>query len=257
MAGTETVRQLASVENPPMIFGMIEDLQTVSRAVMRVHLKNTEELIQGDATNTNDIHRALWISRADTIVLCIDDSKRKRTNSNHNVRAETARALVQVLRHHANRHVHLIVISSSTAALSEARGEEKVAQTRPSVSYLMNVGKVADTKRQRDFHALEEIVFSEHTIQARTTIVRAAAPSKTSTIPGVIGKGGRVVSGALVKMEKQLLQRYAGGRYHKTERDEEEKIPQKTKELARYVVNEVIGGQNKGLVVNIPIITCQ
>ena len=56
-AGTEMVRHLAGLkENDSVaIFGMSPDIRMIPRAAMAVHLKYTEELIQGDATKATDL----------------------------------------------------------------------------------------------------------------------------------------------------------------------------------------------------------
>ncbi|KAL7572368.1 hypothetical protein ACA910_021578 [Epithemia clementina (nom. ined.)] len=144
-AGTEMVRQLADVDDHPVIYGMTDDIQNVPRESMKLHMKHTEMLIEGNVAAPEDLHRALLISQADTIVLAIDDSIMA------DARREAANSIVQVLRHPPFRHVRLIVVSFSHAGRREQQQQQHPRQHRNS-NNICNFGKVAEAKRQHLVH---------------------------------------------------------------------------------------------------------
>ena len=231
--GTEVVRQLASAEHHPTIYGMSRDILGVSQDSMKVHLKNTEMLIEGDVAKPQDLHRALLLSGADTIVFAIDD------NIAEDLRTEAARSIVKVLRYDQFRQVRLIVVSFSHL-VDEPHGNHN--------RRLFN--KAVEAKREHikhDHTEQEQILLSEDSIQARTTVVRPTA--LTSSIRGeqrfsIVKQTTSRMSGAIARMQKKYLVKGKTSRqnskYHETST------------LASYLVDEVVHSPNKGMVVSVP-----
>jgi len=146
------LRQLADqpAENKPAIFGMTRNFKTTPQETMELYQKHSESLIEGDPTCSADIHRALLISNADTIIVCVGADRKNKTN----VRTANAEATAQVLRHPPFHHVRVIVVSWTNAGMRFGMG------------------------KSRDDDAGQELAFTtDFRIRERTTIVRPTALS--------------------------------------------------------------------------------
>ena len=132
---------------------------------------------------------------------------------------------------------------------SDVEGEEKQWRSGSSNSRCC-FGRSAFTKSQsisiEDFQALEDIVSFDHTIRARTTIVRADSMALIcrETVAASISDG----KGLLWKMHKKFCRE----RSHQNQKHQLAEIIRTTKALAKHLVDEVVRGQNAGLIVHIP-----
>lgn len=162
--GLETIQQLGEVENSPLIYGMTRDLMTTSGDSMDLFMKYGETLIEGNPTTAADIHRALLISNADTIVVSVGNGRRQ----NNLIRTQSAQAIARVLQHQPFHGVRVIVVSWAGVAPKFRMGFGKLVE-KSYQSVLMD-------------HAGQERTFtSDERLRRRTTIVR---PTKISTTNG-------------------------------------------------------------------------
>ena len=176
--GMECIRQFANSQNPPLIYGLCRDMGEMSEDHMLLCMAHCEELIVGDATRPVDLYRALQISGADTIIICIGSVNSSRAAREY-VRTRCAAALVKVLVHPPFHHVRLVVVSTATLrAASAASGSSGsnvsciVPQAVHSVLFWGGSTRHHSRYDVQDHQGQEDIFNQNQTIRQRTTIVR-------------------------------------------------------------------------------------
>lgn len=252
-SGTEVVRQLGSAPNHPSIYGMTRNMLEVPREFMKVHRKHTEMLIEGDVATPTDLHRALLISHADTIVLAVDnniyddDDVAPAAVRAENERAEAAKSIATVLRHPPFRKIRLIVLS-----LSRADSERGNNNTSNNFSRrIFGLRQSVEARRHQiilDHEAHEQVLLSDHTIQTRTTIIRT---HYSLTMGGTRAPSSHHVSLGKMHQKLQYMRRQADKRNHHN--NQVYAVSPELGNLASYLVDEVAHGRNQGLVVSVPM----
>mmetsp|Transcript_15545 Transcript_15545/g.33869 ORF Transcript_15545/g.33869 Transcript_15545/m.33869 type:complete len:310 (-) Transcript_15545:1714-2643(-) len=158
--GVETLRKLSDPSNndKPIIYGLTRNFKTTAKETMDEFKIHAEALIEGDPTCAADIHRALLISNADTIIVTVGTGRKLKQS---NVRTANGEAIAQVLRHPPFHHVRVIVVSWTSSA---------------RVKYGVGIGKLLERKSvEQDHQGQEQALTADHRIGARTTIVRPTA----------------------------------------------------------------------------------
>ena len=169
--GIECIRQFANSQSPPGLYGFCRDMQQISEGNMRLCNKSCEQLIVGDATNALDLYRALQISKADTVIVCIgDDSGGNRSKEGQQVRRLCAEALVKVLVHPPFHHVRIVAISSDELRTGGGRALLGCWGSRMRHS-AFNV---------KDHQGQEDVFNGNVMIRERTTLVRATRLTRDS-----------------------------------------------------------------------------
>ncbi|KAL7570613.1 hypothetical protein ACA910_014890 [Epithemia clementina (nom. ined.)] len=253
------------------IYGMSHNLACVPQETMEVYSKHAEALIEGDATRAEDVHRALLLSQADTIVLVSCSGSGATTTAAQDEEAaavaamsassscssfatDAGRAILQVLRHCPFRHVRLIVVSWAKAQPTECHDEEDHEYHHD-----------CQTRMIRNHAALETLIKSDFTIRDRTTILRP--PSNEEAFSRLLHQqlpASASQSGALKQLERCCRRNRKGGARHAPTRCSRP-VPtlqlsqsEAQCELAKYLGHEIIHGQHKGMIVNMPstIIQC-
>ena len=202
----------------PLIFGLTRNLRTIKSDTMELYQRFGEGLIEGDPTKAADIHRALLISNADTIVMSVGSGNNRKSN----VRTQSAISLAQVLRHPPFAHVHTIVVSRTIAEGHRVHfGLHKLVEK--SLRSIV-----------QDHAGQERVFLTDATIRARSTIVRPTNLTSQST-----ANQKRPTTITTFTHEDNNNHKTLGG--SKTSRYD----------LAAFLVEEAISQHHKGHVINV------